>query len=618
MDPSLSRRDVLKAAGATATAAAVAALPPAALDARHTLHGHVKGLMTGARAVVETLQAEGTLCVFGIPGAQGNELWDQMKTRHLPYLLVTNEFSASIMADAVARATGRPGVLAVVPGPGVTNALTGLGEALLDSVPVVAIVGDVARGKKHRPFQVHEIPNAALLRPACKAVLEADSVAKLPCLIRHAFRLSLEGEPGPVAVVVPYNLLIETAMVDSAPLPPRAVPFDECAFRRALGVLSDKRLRVGLHVGLGCMDYGNLVARAAEALQAPISSSVSGKGVVSDAHPLAVGWGYGPFGTRTAEQAFKEVDCVLAVGVRFSEVGSGFYSIPQKKHLIHVDSCADNLGKAVPAGVCVHADAGVFLTKLLENEGAIARPACKGLTERIARHRAAELKIHQVVHARCGVDPVAFLLALRRALCEDAITLTDVTMVEHLAAEAFPVLGARTYMNPVDNQAMGWSIPAAIGVQRVMPSRQVVTVTGDGCMLMSAMELSTAAREGLPVKFFILDDGAYSYMQVLQQGAYKRTTATILPRLDYPSLAKGLGLAHVELACMDDLEARLRDILALPGPVLTTVKVEHGKRVSRWIEAVKGKYTRELAPGQKARFLARLGTRSLALRPQND
>jgi acetolactate synthase-1/2/3 large subunit len=610
-----SRRDILKAAAVTTVAASLPLAPEA--EARLTHAGHVKGLMTGARALVETLQAEGTLCVFGIPGAQGNEFWDQMKSRQLPYQLVTNEFSAACMADASARVTGRPGVLAVVPGPGITNALTGLGEALLDSVPVVAIVGDVARGKKYRPFQVHELPNAALLKPVCKAVYEADCVAKIPLLVRHAFRLSQDGEPGPVAVVVPYNLMIEAALVDSPPLPPRTVPFDDHAFARAVALLSDRRLRVGIHAGLGCMDFTPLLAKAAELLQAPVSTSVSGKGAISDAHPLAVGWGYGAQGTRTAELAFKEVDLVLALGVRYSEVGSGFYSIPEHKYRIQVDANADNLGKVVPA-LCVHSDAGVFLSKLIENEARVARAPCRHLPERIARHKCAEAKEHSHVFARCGVDPMAFLLALRRATCEDTLVFTDVTYVEHLAAEAFPVFKPRTYINPVDNQAMGWSIPAAIGAQRVLPDRQVVTVTGDGCMLMSAMELATAARDGLPVKFFILDDQAYTYMQILQKSAYRRTTATVLPRLDYPSLAKGLGLPHVEIASMDNLEARIRGVLSVAGPVLTTVRVEHGARKVRWIEAVKARYTQELSARQKTRFLARLGVRSLSIKPQND
>src|SRR5262249_24199860 len=149
----------------------------------------------------------------------------------------------------------------------------------------------------------------------------------------------------------------------------------------------------------------------------------------------------------------------------------------------------------------------------------------------------------------------------------------------------------RTYFNPVDNQSMGWSMPASIGAQRVMPCRPVVAVTGDGGFLMSAIELSTAARGGLPGKFFVMGGQAYHYMQVLQLPAGKRTTATVLARLDYASLAKGLGVGHVELNCTDDLEAQIRGVLSLPGPVLVSVVVDYGKRPVRWINAVRGQYT---------------------------
>jgi acetolactate synthase-1/2/3 large subunit len=614
----MDRRELLQTAGVAGAAATLPlSLTQNVSQAAVRSGGQVSGLVSGARALVETLQAEGTLCVFGIPGAQGNELWDQMKQRQLPYLLVTNEFSASIMADGAARATGRPGVLCVVPGPGITNALTGLGEARMDSVPLVCLAIDVARGPKYRPYQVHELPNATLLKPVCKAVFEVAHVKQIPEAVRQAFRLADEGEPGPVAVVIPYPLLIETALVHSAPLGPRPVAFDAHAFDRVLAILRDKRLRVGIYAGQGCMDFSTSLVRVAQMLQAPVATSVSGKGVISECHPLSVGWGYGPHATRTAELAFEKVDVVLAIGVKYCEVSTGYYSNPTKRIHIHVDSCAEVLGKVVSPSLCVHADAGVFLAKLLEQETELARPVCKPLVEAIARHKAAEFKEFARCYASHGIDPMHFVLALRRATREDALLFVDVTVVEHLAAMAYTVFQPRTYFNPVDNQAMGWSIPAAIGAQRVLPGRQIVTLTGDGCLLMSGLELSTAAREGLPVKFFILDDSVYTYMQILQKNAYKRTTATMLARLDYPSLAKALGLTHVELT-PGDLEAKVRGILAIAGPVLITVPVDLGKRPIRWIEAVKSRYTRELTAGQKTRFLTRLGVRSVQLRPQND
>src|SRR5436305_2285909 len=173
----LNRRDLLKIAGVSC----VAGIPGVAAEAglRHSTPG-VHGHMTGAEALVETLIQEGTECVFGIPGAQENELWDTMKSKRLGYLLVTHEFAAATMADGYARSTGKPGVLCVVPGPGLTNSLSGIGEALLDSVPLVCIVGDVANGAKSRPFQVHCLDQAALLRPVTKQVFAAQHVGEIP------------------------------------------------------------------------------------------------------------------------------------------------------------------------------------------------------------------------------------------------------------------------------------------------------------------------------------------------------------------------------------------------------------------------------------------------------
>ena len=590
--------------------------------------GWVFGRMTGAQAVAEALAVEGVGCVYGIPGAQENELWDTFKEKGVPYLLVTHEFSAACMADGYARSTGRPGVLCVVPGPGVTNSLTGLGEALLDSSPVVAIVGDVATGDKYRPFQVHALNQIDLLKPVCKCVYPVTSVGQIAAAVRQAFVAAMEGEPGPVAVVIPYNLLIETHDYRTAPPAGPGLPFDDTAFAKAVALLSDHKHRVGIYAGLGCMDFGQSLAAVAELLQAPIATSVSGRGCVSDCHPLAVGWGWGPHASTVAEHAFHRdpkhplktgVDTVLAVGVKFSEVSTGFYGNPQPKHVIHVDANACNLGRVLRTDVCVHADAGLFLDRLLACGDQIRRPADSFLVTRIRQSKAeAEKEVCSVPPGKCGVDPLALIGVMRRALPEDALLFTDVSVSEHLAAEHFRVFGPRTYFNPVDNQAMGWSIPASIGAQRVFPGRVVATLTGDGCLLMSAMEMTTAAREGLLVKFFILDDQAYHYMQMVQKPAYLRTTATILAKLDYAAMAQAFGLAYQEITTHADLDARVRGAVCHPGPVLVRVATDYGNRKIRWIEAVRKRYTRELSAAQKARFLARVGWRAVHHEHRND
>jgi acetolactate synthase-1/2/3 large subunit len=452
-------------------------------------------------------------------------------------------------------------------------------------------------------------------------------VGQIPDAIRKAFALAVSGEPGPVAVVIPYTMLIDAHDFKSPPQEVPGVPFSEDAFQAAIGVLSDRKLKVGIYAGQGCMDFSDQLVALAETLQAPVATSVSGKGVIPESHPLAVGWGYGPQGTMTAEKIFKGkpllpnhhgVDCVLAIGVRYSEVSTGFYCDPQTKYLIHVDANADNLGKVMKTTVCVHSDAGVFLAKAMECADSIRRPTDGPLLARIRELKAEDQKRYCVPEAKCGADPMSFVLALRKCLPEDGLLFVDVTLTEHLAAEAYRVCQPRTYFNPTDNQAMGWSIPAAIGAQKVSPHRAVATITGDGCMLMSAMEMSTAAREGLPVKFFILDDQAYHYMQVLQMAAYLRTTATILAHMEYPALAKALGLGYLEIDANHKLEAGIRAALAYPGPVLTRVVTDYRDRKVRWIEAVRGRFLKELNTAQKARFLARAGSRAVHVRQMND
>ncbi len=622
MDWSFTRRGLFQGAatvgGALASTAHAGPLTRVQ-QARHP--GWVFGHMTGAEALTEALLLEGTSCVYGIPGAQENELWDTFKQKDLPYLLVTHEFSASCMADAYARTTGRPGVLCTVPGPGVTNSLTGLGEALLDSSPVVAIVGDVSNGERAKPFQVHSLNHVDLLKPVCKCIYPVQTVGQIPGSVRQAFLTAMQGEPGPVAVVVPYNLFIEAHDYRCPPPAVPAPPFDENAFQQALALLSDPKQRIGIYAGVGCMAYSNELTAVAELLQAPVATSVSGKGTIADSHPLAVGWGYGPHATVVAEKVFAGeklhplktgVTTLLVLGAKFSEVSTGFYGNPQPKHVVQVDTQPANLGRILRTDVCVHADAGLFLGRLMACADRLRRPNDPALTTRIRELKAESARsVCNVPQPKCGVDPLALIGALRRGLPEDALFFTDVSVSEHLAGEYFTVNQPRTYFNPVDNQSMGWSIPAAIGAQRAHLGRTVATLTGDGCALMSALEMSTAAREGLPVKFFLLDDQAYQYMQMLQKPAYLRTTATILARMDYKALAQALGVAYVEIQNHAELDGKIRDAVCYPGPVLVRVITDYSNVKVRWVDAVRARYTKELTAAQKARFLGRIGSRVL-------
>ena len=583
------------------------------------MHAHpgVRGRMTGARAAVAALLCERTPCVFGVPGAQNNEFWDAMKQGGLPYLLVTHEASASVMADAAARVTGQVGVFAVVPGPGLTNALTGIGEARLDSVPIVGLVTDVDRSPGAPVGQVHSLDNVGLLRPICKGVVEVRHQAEIPGAIHEAFRLARNGEPGPVAVVIPYTFYTLAWDYDGVVPPPYPLAFDESAYRKARAVLSDRNKRVGIYAGAGCSNAGPALAAVAEMLQAPVATSVSGKGVISDRHPLAVGWGYGGQGTRAAEKAFKDVDLVLAVGVKYSEVSTANYAIPPRT-VVHVDANKANLGRNVAATACVHADAKTFFDRLLADAPAVCRPAARNLKRKIHLARDRDRLDNAAVKTAGCVDPMPFLVHLRCALAPDDLIFVDVTASTHWASEAVEVPGPRRYFTPANNQSMGWAIPASIGAQRVRPGVRVATVTGDGCFLMSAIETSTAARAGLPVKFFVLDDGVYHYMQMLQETVYRRTTATELARVDFAAFAASMGLGFNQIAQNGDVPAGIARALAMPGPVLTRVVINYDGREIRWLTALKSSYIDNLNTDQKVRMASRVVVRSLDRDPEND
>ncbi len=617
----LNRREVFGACGAIG-AAALGPVPPARGDhvelGRYVRRAGVQGKMTGAQAVAASLSCEGVPCLFGVPGAQNNELWDALKARGVPYMLVANEFSASIMADASTRATGVVGAFAVVPGPGLTNAMTGLGEALYDSVPIVGIITDIDRSPRAPVGQVHGLANAAIVRPVVKAAIEVRHQAEIPGAIFRAFRVAASGEPGPAVVIIPFPFYQEVWDYDQPVPPPYPAPFDEAAYGRALAHLSDRRRRVGIYAGLGCIDAGPSLTAAAELLQAPVATSVSGKGCIPDAHPLAVGWGYGKQGTRAAENAFKDVDLVLAVGVRYSEVSTANYAIPQPGALIHVDINPQNLGRNVPAHVCVQADARVFLDRLLADGNAIRRPPCPALWQDIRKWRQVDRCEARTVRIQPCVDPMFLLSQLRDVLGPDELVFVDVTASTHWASESIDAQGPRRYFTPADNQAMGWAIPASIGAQRVRPDRRVACITGDGCFLMSAVEMSSAARDGLPVKFFILDDGAYHYMQMLQEPVYRRTTATDIARIDFAAFAQAVGLTFNQIASNADVLPGLQRAIATPGPVLTQVIVSYDGREMRWLSALRSQYIKKLPNSQKVRLATRIGVRAISREPDSD
>ena len=343
------------------------------------------------------------------------------KDKGLPYLLVTHEFSAACMADGYARSTGRPGVLCVVPGPGVTNSLTGLGEALLDSSPVVAIVGDVGDGEKARPFQVHALNQVELLKPVCKCVYPVQTVAQIPGggpagVRRGAERRARPGRGRGAVQPVHRGARLPRARrlrcpVRRSTMPRSSVPSAFWATR--------KRGSASTPASAAWTIRTNSTA-VAELLQAPVATSVSGKGAIRESHPLAVGWGFGPHASEVAEKVFAgdrmhplQVRRRHAAGDR-REVQRGLDRLLRQPAAEARHPRRREPGQPRPVlrtDVCVHADAGVFLGRLLACGDQLRRAAgqCPLCPHPRAEGRLRRRNWPTFRQPKCGVDPLALV-----------------------------------------------------------------------------------------------------------------------------------------------------------------------------------------------------------------
>ena len=592
--------------------------------------------MTGAQALSRRCSPRASACVFGIPGAQENELWDTFKEKHVPYLLVTHEFSAACMADGYARSTGRPGVLCVVPGPGVTNSLTGLGEALLDSVAGgVPSSATWPTATSTSPFQVHCLDQVDLLKPVTKCVFPVQHVGEIPGAVRQAFAAGDGGRAGAGRrgrAVQPAHRdrTTSTARRRSArrrcrsTRPPSTAPLALLARPAAP--------RRHLRRRWAAWTTATQLAAVAEVLQAPVATSVSGKGVIHETPPAGrrLGLRRTPRGGR---DGFADDRCtrsrpastLLAIGVKFSEVSTGFYANPQPQH---VDPRRRQRRQPRQGA----ADRRVRPRRRRR----VPRPGCSACADRVAparptRHlvardpaaarREAGRGTAQRPAGKCGVDP----LALRRWRCaatlpEDALLFTDVTRDRALGGRGVHgVCQPRTYFNPVDNQAMGWSIPAAIGAQRVCPGRhgghahrrRLLPDDGDGDLdgrpRGAAGEVLRPRRPGLPLHAdaaeagLPADDG---------DASWPGSTTRRWPRRS--------AWLPGDRRRTTELDAGIRGAVCHPGPVLVRVVTDYGKRKIRWLDAVRDRYVKELSAAQKARFLARVGTRAVSFQPRRN
>lgn len=534
---------------------------------------------TGAELAVRALQDEGVRLAFGIPGTHNLELYDALASSpSIRTVLVTDEQSAGFMADGAWRASGTLACVNLVPGAGLTHALSGIAEAFLDGMAMLVLGCGIRQGDNARAYQLHDIDQLAVAAPVCKATFRPTDGAELYAAIRAACTLARAGTPGPVMVEVPVDLYLTTWPVpDETPAEPIQTPLpDASALNQAVALLRAPDTRPLLYLGWGAASAGSDLVRLAEALGAPVATTITGKGVFPETHPLFLWNGFGATAPPFVRDAVADRNVTLAIGCRFSEVGTGSYSSVPPGRLIHADINAEVFGRNYPAEITLEGDAALVVQALLEGLDGTARPAAAN--PGTGRQVLFRQRLSRPESTR--VTPARLFASLARGLGPDTIYATDSGNGTFLAMESLSLDGPGRFLAPVDYSCMGYAVPAAIGARLARPDVPVVALPGDGAFLMTGLELLTAAQQGAAIAVFVLRDRELAQIAQFQRKAFNRIPASTLPDYDVAGIAEGIGVEWVRLerdADLDEIVGHVRQVMASGRPIVVDTAIDYGE-----------------------------------------
>ncbi len=567
--------------------------------------------LTGGAIVVRALEDEGIAFTFGIPGTHNIELYDALaESNGVRPVLVTDEQSASFMADGHWRASGRLACVNVVPGAGLTHALSGIAEAFLDNIPLL-VLGCGIRRDIPNAYQLHDIDQLAVARPVTKAAFRIERGEALYPEIRRACSLARAGAPGPVMVEVPVDLYLHQHDVtpERWRAPPReAVATGAEALAKVAASLNDPGARPLLYLGLGAARAGPELVALAERLDAPVATTFQGKGVFPESHPLFLWNGFGAAAPSFARDVARGRSVTLALGCRFSEVGTGSYGLEPPGPLIHVDIDSRVPGRNYPVQQAVTADAAAFINGLVPL--LTPRRPDAALGQAIAAGHQ-EVWKDWLSHQSERVTPARLLRGLQDALGPETIFTTDSGNGTFLAMECLRLERPGKFLAPVDYSCMGYAVPAALGAKLARPDCPVVALAGDGALLMTGLELLTAVQQRLGVAVIVLRDRELAQISQFQATALNRKTASELADYDAGGIAAALGVEALSLEHDGEIATvlrRVREITAAGRPVLVDVAIDYSRRTYFTAGVVKTNLLRLPWP-DRLRFIGRALTR---------
>jgi len=531
--------------------------------------------ITGARAVVKSLEREGVDMVFGIPGNHNMPIFDALY-RHprIKYMVVRHEQAAAFMADGYARASGRVAAVLSLPGPGVTNAYTGLGEAYTDSSPVLLLATQVNQAyiDQHKGL-LHELPRQfEVLAPIMKYSQRVRHAGEIPGVIHRALLEARNGRPRPVQIEIPRNVQLETldwrAEWDTEPAARRervCAPAQQVeAAARALRDAQHPLIYAG--GGVISSEAGQELVQLAVQLGAPVLTTGMGAGSIPGDHPLACGVAW--IASADIRPLVAACDVFLAVGTRFNEAMTHGWSLDLPTITIRIDADAEEIERNMAMEQKLVGDARATLAAIGEqlagwgvDRGGVIPPQLAAARD---AYRAA-------LKAKLG-STSPWMDALRSSLPRDTIISADMSLFWADMLGIFPIYQPRTMLFPWGYGTLGFSIPEALGAKAALPERPVVAIAGDGAFLFTGMELATAVKYHLNIPILVVNNDAYGMIKVQQRDQYdEQYIAVDLNNPDFVRLAHAFGVYGERITTPEALSAALSHALFADKPTVIEI-----------------------------------------------
>jgi len=534
--------------------------------------------MSGAKALIESLQRENVEVIFGIPGGAMLPVYDVLYDSDIRHVLMRHEQCAAHAADGYARASGKVGVCMATSGPGATNLVTGIANAYMDSSPVVAITGQVPRPSIGKDaFQETDI--IGITTPITKCNFQVRSAAEIPKIVRTAFYIASTGRRGPVLIDLPKDTQIEEdnvsfdEMIELRGYKPTYDPHPLQVKKAVQLLIQAERPVIIAGGGIIASNACSELVALAEALAAPVATTLMGKGAIPENHPLSIGL-VGMHGTVAANHLVQEADVILAVGMRFSDRTTGDVKAfcPDGK-IIHIDIDSSEIGKNIRPHIPIVADAKKALQAIYNQ--LVREIKRKERSEWLNRMK--ELKGMQEEMLKSskgdGIKPPAFMVEIRKILPNDAIITTEVGQNQMWAALYLKVYKPRTFISSGGLGTMGFGFPAAIGAKVACPDVPVVDIAGDGSFIMTEQDLASAVAGKIPVIVIVLNNSMLGMVAQWQRLFYGRRYSSVelkgIP--DFVKLAEAYGAQGFRAQSVEEFRRALK--AAMNSDVTTVIDV---------------------------------------------